>query len=398
MVPVVSPMPALGESIAAVQLAQEPESKMTGKQKRMLAKAKASGGKREDAVADGLDAVAVSVQDSAGDVSTNSGLVVDAQELSVSVAERTLLEGAHLQLRRGHRYALLGINGCGKSTLVRLLAGGRIRTTCVTDVLAVSQELPGVDERSAFGELVRSDTTRGVLLAEEEALCEEMEVAETSDNWTTDDWSHKCARLKALGDELGAIHAHAATAMARRVLTGLGFSEEMQDAPLSTLSGGWRMRAALAQALFLRPGLLLLDEPTNHLDLPARLWLASYLTSAPMKDTCVLIVTHDVGFVADVATDLLHLDHFRCTLEPYKGTIWKWLAATRHRAQLQQVGYSEQQAALKALKAKGMAADKAHKKQVQEHGQLLPHFTYIYICIYIYIYMHIYTHTHTHTC
>jgi hypothetical protein len=132
-------------------------------------------------------------------------------------------------------------------------------------------------DTSAFEALVASDYTAARLLAEEAKLCADMEAAEVSTGdgdggWGEEQWAAAAQRLGELGDELEQRDAYAAEAKARRILTGLGFSDAMQDAPMSILSGGWRMRAALAQALFLEPGLLLLDEPTNHLDLPATLW------------------------------------------------------------------------------------------------------------------------------
>ena len=190
-----------------------------------------------------------------------------------------------------------------------------------------------------------------------------METAETDGSWSEDRWTAAATRLGEIGEELERRDAYAAEANARRILTGLGFDERAQDAPLSTLSGGWRMRAALAQALFLRPGLLLLDEPTNHLDLPATLWLASYLSSPACAKTAVLLVTHSADFVASCATDLLHLDHFKRVVTHHKGDVWNFLngAADRHKADLR--AYEAQQKRLRELKTKGgLSAEKAEKK------------------------------------
>ena len=129
------------------------------------------------------------------------------------------------------------------------------------------------------------------------------------------------------------------------------------------------MRAALAQALFLRPGLLLLDEPTNHLDLPATLWLASYLSSPACAKTAVLLVTHSADFVASCATDLLHLDHFKRVVTHHKGDVWNFLngAADRHKADLR--AYEAQQKRLRELKTKGgLSAEKAEKKLLKRVG------------------------------
>ena len=138
--------------------------------------------------------------------------------------------------------------------------------------------------------------------------------------------------------------AYAAEADARRILTGLGFDERSQNTPLSKLSGGWRMRAALATALFLRPGFLVLDEPTNHLDLPATLWLARYLNSPACKNVAVLVVTHSADFVAETATHLVHLDQFKKKLVTQKhADVWRFLAAAPERFKQEKAKYDAQQ-------------------------------------------------------
>ena len=102
-----------------------------------------------------------------------------------------------------------------------------------------------------------------------------------------------------------AIGSDQAEPKARRLLSGLGFSREMQERPTNKFSGGWRMRVSLARALYIEPTLLMLDEPTNHLDLNAVIWLDNYLQN--WKKT-LLVVSHDQSFLDNVCTDIIHLD------------------------------------------------------------------------------------------
>merc|ERR1712002_1221001 len=121
-------------------------------------------------------------------------------------------------------------------------------------------------------------------------------------------------RLQDVYEELKAIDADRAEAKARRILSGLGFTREMQDRPTKNFSGGWRMRVSLARALFIEPTLLMLDEPTNHLDLNAVIWLDNYLQ---MYKKTLLIVSHDQSFLDNVCTDIIRLD--QCKLWYYRG-------------------------------------------------------------------------------
>ena len=115
-------------------------------------------------------------------------------------------------------------------------------------------------------------------------------------------------RLSAIYTELEDIESHTAPSRAAVILAGLGFTPAMQGRPTKSFSGGWRMRLALARALFCKPDLLLLDEPTNMLDMQAIIWLERYLQNWP---STLLVVSHDRNFLDEVPTDMLHLHSLR---------------------------------------------------------------------------------------
>ena len=184
-------------------------------------------------------------------------------DLTYRIEGRPLFEGASVVLPDGAKAGFVGKNGAGKTTLFRLILGqisldaGSIEVNRRARIGAVAQEAPAT-ELSVLETVMAADTERGALLAE----------AETA----TD--PHRIADIHV---RLADIDAHTAEARASTILRGLGFTQERQLAPTSELSGGWRMRVALAGVLFSQPDLLLLDEPTNYLDLEGTLWLEKYL-------------------------------------------------------------------------------------------------------------------------
>ncbi|WP_114376640.1 ABC-F family ATP-binding cassette domain-containing protein [Elioraea thermophila] len=214
------------------------------------------------------------------------------------LAGRTLLDGADLTVAAGRKVGLVGRNGAGKSTLLRAilgevaLDGGTIRLARGVRLAAVAQTAPS-GAANLLATVLAADAERTRLLAEAEHAPPE--------------------RLAELHDRLRAIGADAAPARAAAILSGLGFDEAQQARPLSSFSGGWRMRVALASALFLEPDLLLLDEPTNHLDLEATLWLEGWLARFP---GAAIIVSHDRGLLDRAVDAIAHLDRGRITLYP----------------------------------------------------------------------------------
>ena len=211
------------------------------------------------------------------------------QNIAYRVDGRLLFEGVTAQIGARQRLGLVGRNGCGKTTLLRLIAGrhesdeGAILRTRGLSVSLVDQEVPGGPE-----------TPREAVLAahqERAALIAEAEGADGT----------RRAEIEARLTEIG---AHAAPARAARLLAGLGIDETMQQVPLADLSGGWRMRVALAAALFVEPDLLLLDEPTNHLDLEAAAWLEVQLKRYPRA---LVVVSHDRTLLDAVPDGILHM-------------------------------------------------------------------------------------------
>ena len=217
-------------------------------------------------------------------------------DVTLRIGGRPLLEGASVHVPAGHRTGLVGRNGSGKTTLLQLIRGeltadaGEVRLRRGASVGWVAQEAPGGDA-SPRAAVLAADPERERLLAAAERAQEAGEIA-------------------AVQTRLADIGAHAAPARASVILSGLGFDEDAQRRPLASFSGGWRMRVALAAALFAEPDLLLLDEPTNHLDLEASLWLEDYLCRYPHT---LLLVSHDRHLLNRVPEQIIHLDQRRLT-------------------------------------------------------------------------------------
>ena len=213
------------------------------------------------------------------------------------IGGRTLFDGATVAVPRGHKVGLVGRNGVGKSTLFRLIAGevepdaGTVGLARGARVGRVAQEAPD-GPQSLLDTVLAADRERAALLAEAES-------------------AEDAARLAEVHNRLAEIETHSAPARAAAILAGLGFDEKAQGQPCGDLSGGWRMRVALAAALFSRPDLLLLDEPTNHLDLEATLWLESHL--ARRRGTAI-VISHERTLLNEVVGSIIHLDDGRLTL------------------------------------------------------------------------------------
>ncbi len=216
----------------------------------------------------------------------------------IRMGGRTLLNEASLTIDPGRRIGLVGRNGAGKSTLLRAIAGeiaidgGDIRLSSRARMATVRQEAPE-GPASLLDTVLQGDPERLALLAEAQAAGP--------------------LRLAEVHDRLVTIGADSAPARAATILAGLGFDEAAQSRPVAEFSGGWRMRVALATALFANPDLLLLDEPTNHLDLEATMWLETWLARFP---GAALVVSHDRGLLDRAVEAIAHLDKGKISLTP----------------------------------------------------------------------------------
>lgn len=282
-------------------------------------------------------------------------------ELTYRLGPRLLIDNASIVLPNGARCGLVGRNGCGKSTLFRLLLGeiaaesGTFGLPRGAKMGHVAQEAPG-GPINLLDYVLAADTERTALLHEAETATDATRIADIQ------------TRLYDIG-------AHAAPARAAAILAGLGFSAEDQARPCSDFSGGWRMRVALAAMLFLEPDMLLLDEPTNYLDIEGAIWLKSHLKRYP---NTLLIVSHDKDFLNEVCDNILHLDRGKMTL--YRGN-YATFAKERAEKQMQlekEAGKVEAQrehlrAFIDRFKAKASKAKQAQSrvKQLEKLGPVV---------------------------
>ncbi|KAF7965301.1 hypothetical protein HWV62_44528 [Athelia sp. TMB] len=200
-------------------------------------------------------------------------------QFSLAYGAKILLNTATLRLKRGHRYGLCGKNGTGKSTLMRAITNGQVEGFPSPDEVRtfyVEHDIDGTEEDTSVLEFILQD---------KRILPKEEEVIET--------------------------------------LASVGFSDERQKQSIGSLSGGWKMKLALARAMLFKADILLLDEPTNHLDVVNVAWLESYLTG--LVHCTSIIVSHDSGFLNNTITDVLHLNRFK--VKRYKGNLEAFVKA-----------------------------------------------------------------------
>ncbi|KAI9436961.1 P-loop containing nucleoside triphosphate hydrolase protein [Lactarius indigo] len=281
--------------------------------------------------------------------SKNKSKDIHLPSIDVSFGSNRILSGASLTLAYGRRYGIIGRNGVGKSTLLRHIAMREVPIPPHITILFVEQEIVG-DDTTALNSVLKADVWRDHLLAEEARLNARLAELEASPgelevqiDEAKDEVSGRLAEVHA---SLAEMEAESGPARAAALLAGLGFSEEDQGRPTRSFSGGWRMRLALARALFVKPALLLLDEPSNHIDLNALAWLEDYLQTWPGT---LIVVSHDRAFLDAVATDIIHQHSGR--LDYYKGNFTQFYSTKSERERNLRREYDAQMEYRKHLQA-----------------------------------------------
>ncbi|QRV91315.1 ABC transporter [Ceratobasidium sp. AG-Ba] len=261
--------------------------------------------------------------------------------IDVTFGSHRILQGASLTLAYGRRYGLIGRNGVGKSTLLRHIALREVPVPAHISILFVEQEIVG-DDTTALESVLKADVWRDRLLKEEKSLNDrllKLEEAGGDDRVAEEAKEELSAQLADVHTRLAEMEAESGPARAASLLAGLGFLESDQHRATKTFSGGWRMRLALARALFVKPDLLMLDEPSNHIDLNALAWLEDYLQTWP---STLLVVSHDRAFLDAVATDIVHQHSAR--LDYYKGNFTQFYATKTERDRNARKEYETQMA------------------------------------------------------
>jgi ATPase subunit of ABC transporter with duplicated ATPase domains len=254
--------------------------------------------------------------------------------------KQLLFVDASFQLNPGEKVGLVGPNGAGKTTLFRMIVGeespdeGEVSVPRRLTIGYFRQDVEEMRGRSTLDEAIAGSGRAGELHHELEALQRAME-----DPAPADDLDRILARYGAVQEEYDHLGGYALEAQAREVLHGLGFADDQIDGDVGALSGGWKMRVALARVLLGRPDVLLMDEPTNHLDLESIIWLEHFLQSF---SGALLMTSHDREFMNRIVSKIAEIDSGEITT--YSGDYDFYERERTIRVQNLQAAFARQQA------------------------------------------------------
>ncbi len=295
--------------------------------------------------------------------------MVSFTRISKQYGRQVLFVDASLQLNPGEKVGLVGPNGSGKTTLFRLLVGeespdeGEVSVPRKMSIGYFRQDVEEMAGRSVLDETIAGSGRVGLLHHELEELNAAM--AEPA---RAGEMDRILARFGEVQEEYEHLGGYALEAQAREVLHGLGFDDERIDGDVGALSGGWKMRVAMARVLLGRPDILLMDEPTNHLDIESIIWLEEFLHSLP---GALLMTSHDREFMNRVVTKIAEIDGGEITT--YSGNYDFYERERAIREANREAAYARQQAMLAKEQRfiERFAAHAAKAAQVQSRVKAL---------------------------
>jgi len=254
------------------------------------------------------------------------------ENFSLQLYGMELIQDTRLEFNYGRRYGLIGLNGTGKSTLLTCLGKREVPIPSHISIFHLDKEIEATDKTAL--DAVLEDLEKHRLKLEQEA--EELVATEGG---------AECERLMDIYNTLDDLDVDTAPARAGEILHGLGFTHEMQNKKTKDFSGGWRMRIALARALFVSPTMLLLDEPTNHLDLETTVWLEEHLKT---YKRILVLISHSQDFLNNVCTNIIHLKNKK--LDYYGGNYDSYIKARSEKEENQMKQYNWEQEQIRHMK------------------------------------------------
>ena len=295
--------------------------------------------------------------------------MIRIENISKQNSHRILFIEASAALNRGESVGLVGPNGAGKTTLFRMITGqeqpdeGQVSADKGVTIGYFNQDVGEMEGRSAVAEVMEGAGPVSVVAAE----LRELEAAMVDPD-QADDMDGIVARYGEVQHRFEELDGYALEGRAREVLAGLSFSQEMMDGNVGALSGGWKMRVALARILLMRPDVMLLDEPSNHLDLESLIWLEEFLKG---YEGALLMTSHDREFMNRIVTKIIEIDGG--SLNSYSGD-YEFYEQQRAQNEKQQQAQFERQQAMLAKEIKFIERFKArasHASQVQSRVKKL---------------------------
>lgn len=267
---------------------------------------------------------------------------INVSGVTVAFHGRHLIEDTEIVINYGNRYGFIGPNGSGKSTVLKAIAARAIPIPESIDIFYLDGEYEKSD-KTALEAVFEVNEEVNELEARAELLNEAMGECGDDEEKQADIQN----QLEMVYAKLDALDVNTAESRAAEILFGLGFTPQMQQMATKEFSGGWRMRVALARALFLKPEFLLLDEPTNHLDMEAVLWLEDYLAG---WDRILFFICHSQDFMNNVCTHIVRLDPTYKKLRYYSGNYDTYVQTRRDQDMVQIRQYEAEQRDIAEIK------------------------------------------------